>query len=459
MRFMLNGSGRVRFSAPVIRLSGAREITGALKRVLQERVGPQRRVRFSGPVTLFSSGEVTGPLKRTLQGLSVLLVLLVGSSSFAQDDWTLTTADFQSHRVTLAAVGDSGIQVIESGKAATIPLDQFLDLDRTVTTPASPSMIVYLIGGDRLTGMPLGIKDEQLQWKQPLLGEVKLPLKRIVAIAKAGQNPPREDEARTEDVATLANGDTVHGIVGTLTSDSATISANGQDVPVPLSSINVLSFASTGEAKPPPPARGFRVSLADGSAFTGTKIELQKDSLRLTPGTGDARSIPLPSVARIEQINGPVSWLVSRTPTENVQIPYFASQTQPAKMGLSVDGQPIRVGDKTYPHSIGVHSYSRLVYALDPAYKTFRTEYAIDGNLPYANVTIRIKLDAKVVHEQKDVTTNTPLKPVVLELNGAKQLTLEVDYGKTYDVQDRLNWIEPALLKTAPPASTPSTQP
>ena len=51
---------------------------------------------------------------------------------------------------------------------------------------------------------------------------------------------------------------------------------------------------------------------------------------------------------------------------------------------------------------------------------------------------------------------------VVLDLAGAKTLTLEVDYGENYDVQDRFNWIEPALLrsKPAPPASTsPSTQP
>jgi hypothetical protein len=132
-----------------------------------------------------------------------------------------------------------------------------------------------------------------------------------------------------------------------------------------------------------------------------------------------------------------------------VQIPYFSAQTQPAKMGQSVDGDPIHIAEKTYPHSIGAHAYSRLVYALDPAYNTFRTEYAIDGNLPYANVTIRIKLDDKLAHEQKDVTANTPLKPVVLDVTGAKQLTLEVDYGRTYDVQDRVNWIEPALLKSA----------
>jgi hypothetical protein len=397
--------------------------------------------------------------------VSAMLVLGVGLGASAQDDWTLTTADFQTHRVALSSVAQDGIHVVDSGKPKTIPLDQFLDLDRGLAAPTTaPPMIVYLTGGDRLTGTAIGIKDEQLQWKQPLLGELNLSLRKIVAITKAGQPAPRQDEPRTEDVAKLSNGDSVRGIVSALTGDTVTISANGQDVPVPFSTINVLTFASTGGAAQPTAARGFRVSLADGSAFTGQKIDLQKDTLTLTPDTGDARKVPLAAVARIEQINGPVSWLISRAPSENVQIPYFASQTQPAKMGQTIDGQPVRLGDKTFPHSIGAHAYSRLVFPIDPAYKSFRTQYAIDGNLPYANVTVRIKLDDKVVHEQKDVTAGPVHKPVTLDVSGAKQLTLEVDYGKTYDVQDRLNWLEPALLKAAPsssPASaaTPSTAP
>ena len=33
--------------------------------------------------------------------------------------------------------------------------------------------------------------------------------------------------------------------------------------------------------------------------------------------------------------------------------------------------------------------------------------------------------------------------PVILDIAGHKTLTLEVDFGENYDVQDRFNWIEP----------------
>ena len=45
----------------------------------------------------------------------------------------------------------------------------------------------------------------------------------------------------------------------------------------------------------------------------------------------------------------------------------------------------------------------------------------------------------------------------------AKELVLEVDYGQGIDVEDRLNWLEPALLRERPgpepvkPATAPTT--
>jgi len=135
-------------------------------------------------------------------------------------------------------------------------------------------------------------------------------------------------------------------------------------------------------------------------------------------------------------------------------------------MDRTVSGKPIRFGDRTYARGIGVAPLSRISWTVgDKAagqYKAFRTQYAIDGNGPYADVSVRVKLDDKVVYERKDFTAGE-LSPVVLvPLGSAKRLTLEVDFGANYNVQDRFNWIEPALLKasvipTPPPAPPPAT--
>jgi hypothetical protein len=152
----------------------------------------------------------------------------------------------------------------------------------------------------------------------------------------------------------------------------------------------------------------------------------------------------------------------------------FLELSWPARMDRAVDGEPIRFGERTFSRGIGVHSYSRITFPIDPAMRAFRTQYAIAGDWPYANVTVRIKLDSQVAYEKKDVRGGVLASPVLIDLNGhAQTLTLEVDYGQNYDVQDRFNWIEPALLRVkpepppppapapapAPPTSSPTTIP
>ena len=97
-------------------------------------------------------------------------------------------------------------------------------------------------------------------------------------------------------------------------------------------------------------------------------------------------------------------------------------------------------------------------WPIGPRDQTFRTQFAIDGDAPYADVNVRIKLDGQVVHETRDLRAGI-LSPVIwLDVSGAHTLTLEVE-ALNDQVQARLNWIEPALLRfKAPDAqSTQST--
>ncbi len=122
-------------------------------------------------------------------------------------------------------------------------------------------------------------------------------------------------------------------------------------------------------------------------------------------------------------------------------------------MNTNYAGQPIFFKDRQYLRGIGVHSYSRLVFPLDgKSYTAFRTRYAIDPDARggVADVTVRIKLDDKVVHERQHFRAGELSPAVVIDLNGATSLTLEVDFGANMDAEDRLNWIEPALLKVRP---------
>jgi len=389
----------------------------------------------------------------------ILFLFLLSSSAVAQQNrWTLTTADFQTRQVDLVSIDDNGVSVlIKAGEAPQqIRWDSLLALDRALEPkPSNAKFILALTTGDQLRGEPTKIDGDTLTFNAVNLGSMTIPLKQVVAIARQVQNIPAGRDMPAEDLAVLSNGDSVRGIISALADKQITVQVNGTPTPVPLDSIATILFASTNSASQNQ-SRAFRIKLADDSLVTAQSIATNEKQLVLKLTTGDA-TVPLDSVASIEQLNGPVSWLSSRAPSQSIQTPLLAT-TRPAKMDRTVSNTPIRFGDRTYARGIGVAPYSKITWPLDPTqgYKAFRTRYAIDGNSPYADVSIRILLDGKPVHERKSFTSGQLSPVVVVPLGNAKTLTLEIDFGGNYNVQDHLNWIEPALLKTMP--ATPTTR-
>lgn len=387
-----------------------------------------------------------------------LALLLAHFPAFAQSSWTLTTSDFNTGAVNLISLDGAGAKVTDpSGGAAesVIPWQQILQLERTpaaaapanpaTTRPAAAKFTLYLANGDRVSGEAIALEGETLAWSSRAAGRLDVKLKQVSAIVRGSELPPRRD-VRTEDVVSLVNGDTARGLLSAIDATGITVQAEGTPVTLPWDAVRTVALAAVPTGSEAEKERTIRVTLGDGSVLSGSTISMTAD--KATLGAGDAkREVAAATVVAVEQVNGPVAWLSSLPPTESIQTP-FLETVFPARMDRTVVGDPIRFGDRTFSRGMGVHAYSRLAWQLPGGnrYKTFRTQYAIDGDKPYANVTVRVKLDDKVVHETADFVAGKISDVVQIPLAGAKTLTLEVDFGKTYDVQDRFNWIEPALL-------------
>jgi len=391
--------------------------------------------------------------------LTILLFLMsLPSAAIAQSKWTLTSADFQSRQIDLTAIDQAGVHAAAAGDrpAEVKAWADVLSLDRAIEFSAAGKYVVWLTDGDHLRGEPGKIEGEAFVFNASSIGMMSIPLRQIAAITRTTQTAPRERQS--DDVVVLANGDTLHGIVSAFADKQLTVQVNGTATPVPFESVSAIYFASMAPAAATKPARAFRVRLADDSVMTAASVKTDDDQLDITLADASTRDIPFASVAAIEQINGPVSWLSSLPPAENIQTPLLQT-SRPARMDRSVTGKPIRFGERTYTRGIGVAPYSRITWPINPAlgYQAFRTQYAIDGAAPYADVTVRILLDGKAVHESKSFTAGQLSPVIVIPLGSAKTLSLEGDFGANYNVQAHLDWIEPALVKSTP--TTPSTRP
>ncbi|HVT81245.1 MAG TPA: hypothetical protein VHM90_11365, partial [Phycisphaerae bacterium] len=149
----------------------------------------------------------------------MIAALLLPALVLAEENWTLTTADFQSQRVDLQTISDNDITVAgDSADAAArhIGFDKLLLLQR-IDKPApaaAGAFIVNLTGRDAVSGQPIGLDGENLLWMNPPLGKLSLPLKSVTSLHRSGAAESAPTGApQTEDIVKLANGDSVHGII------------------------------------------------------------------------------------------------------------------------------------------------------------------------------------------------------------------------------------------------------
>lgn len=379
-------------------------------------------------------------------------IFLFCPAARADDGWTLTDVTLVPQPVTSITINADTVTAVRPGGSFTLGLDKFVAATRGQATPvALGKLVLHTRDGQRFVGLPVSSTDGTITWSTATLGDRTLPLASVAAIDRVLDAPPAD--VLREDVVTLANHDSVRGVLSAIDSDTITVTVGDAPTPIALANVAALHLATTAAPKATSPR--FIVGLIDGTVIQCSAVSAEASRWTLTVGDN---KIPLTAdqVVRVEYPGGPVRWL-SAMPAHVVYTPYL-TESFPPVMDASVTGGPIRAGGRQYDRGIGVHAKTVLTFDLDGTRKSFRTRYAAEPSLPLVDAIVRIKVDGKTIHEHR--VRGEDLSPVIwADLSGAKTLTLEVDFGPGHATQDRINWIEPALLTTpVPPASQPTTQ-
>ncbi len=388
----------------------------------------------------------TAAIGKMLAGIWIVTLTIAPCAS--ADDWMITSSSFESKTVSLGSIDEKTL----AGKNAdqseySLPLEQFIEASRQIRIEQPKGLALLTANGDRLLGKPLKIDGSNLVWSTNGLGDISIPLEQALGIARGTADRTSFDLSHTEDEIHLTNGDLVKGIVTSIGESSISITPTGaQAVEVPMDSVKELFFTTPPQGRSSQNSCAFVLHLASGAIVSCKSISIANPSVEITLASGAKATIDQQSVAMIEHLGSSLNWLASRKPEKVEYTPYFSGNFPPT-IDKTVTGEPIKLGDTTWHRGIGMHSRTRMTWAIQPADKTFRARYFIDPDLGYADVDVRVFVDDKKVHEQLGVKAGNISQVVSAELSGAKTLTLEVDYGKGYDVQDRVNWVEAAILK------------
>ena len=248
-----------------------------------------------------------------------------------------------------------------------------------------------------------------------------------------------------EDRILLTNGDVLAGFVTSMDGDGIGVDSTLGESRIPHRRVVAVRLAAARPPTQEPPymtvtfRKSGRLTISDLS-WSGNVAEA-----RLFDG-GHVR-IEGERIRRVDVAGGRWEWLSNHRPISFEHTPMLSLHWDYVN-GRNVLGDPMTVAGETFEHGVGVHSRSSLTYDLKGAFGEFVTSFGIDDDSgPFADVSVFILVDGQKRFEKPQVRRGKLHGPVRLDVTRAKRIELIVEFGESGDVQDRLNWVEAALIR------------
>jgi hypothetical protein len=270
------------------------------------------------------------------------------------------------------------------------------------------------------------------------------PAAELEAFEQARANPPagndllmvvREDARRS-----------VPCIVDKVQADGLAVVAEGRALSVPWSQVGWLVLSpAAGRAPAGKPAH--LLELADGTSLRAASLALEDGRLSAQDGPA-SYSIEPARLARIRVAPVAYVYLSDLEPARTEQTP-FLDVSWPPRADRAVAGGPLALKGRAYAKGIGMYGGTRMTFALPDGYSKLYALAGVDdaaGKL--GRVTFRVLLDGRAAFEAGPLSAGGEPAPVVVDLAGARELTLSADFGSPVDASgDFADWAEVRLVR------------
>ncbi len=350
--------------------------------------------------------------------------------------------------------------------AERIPLEDIvratLPAPQAPAAAARPGIIALLPDRSELAGDLASAAEERLRLRNASLGEVELPLDKLLALVfprafptaaasdqfrVAVRTPPQSDTLFTTD------GGSVRGIVESVSAEAVTVKADALGtVAFPMQKVRGLALAQI-DVREAPVRLQVGVVLRDGSTIWGAPADGNEKSLKLETSFG-AFTLPFDAAASLLVAGGRWVMLSEIAPEAIDEKSYVGDRVWHLQRDANVLGGPLKARGVRYQRGLGVHSYSKLTYRLEKRYARFEAlaavdDCAVDENLDtrFGNVVFKVAVDGQERFTSGEVSWNDAPRAVSVDTANAETLSLEVDWGAGFHVRDRADWIEARLLR------------
>lgn len=378
----------------------------------------------------------------------------------------VVTLDGKTRQGTLAELTAEHIAVSAKGKTVRLPVRELMEVSfppaQTPPKTAPAPYAVTLTDGTQILCTQIVLKGNTAEIQSPAFGTLKLPRAALAHIRLAPaeaalsgkwqelcQRKLRKDYVVVNRKTTL---DFLSVVVGEISPEKVSFSFAGMQSSLPRKPplYGVIFARTAAENKPV----FCRVELADGNAVQVSALSWREGKLQGTLPTGTEIGIPLDRLRRLDFSLGKVKYLSDMEPREVEFTPWIDDKWYRQLFRYRRDkthrNRKLQLGKTVYERGLWIHSRTRLVYRLNGEYRRFRAMMGIDYDVAergLGHVNVVIRADGKTLLERSVRGTDPPI-PLDLDVSGARNLEIFVDYGPRDDpTADHLDLCNARLIK------------
>ena len=397
-------------------------------------------------------------------GLRVSRVLLVTLAAFAAagtcfgEEPRVTAVRLDGSKLTgrLAEFGEDAFRIAneqEAGKNLDLRLAEVLSLQFEAQAEAAVALpVLEFANGDRIRAEIVETSDDHLnvRWHDAVL-RVPIEVLRGVIFRRHDVNDGSIElllrDRGPNDIVLLSNGDRLAGQFLNLGGSDLKIDVEGREVLAPRERIAAIFFSP--ELTIAADIAGLRQIVHDGTGWLTVEGLARQRSGLWTGTTAFAERVswPADSVRRVETLGERVVALSSLDP--QIEFTPYLERRWPVRVGRTVTGEPLSIGEQLYATGVGVHSRCRLRYHLAKQFESFHAIAGVatsGGQL--GSVEFAVECDGDEVLRTGPIERSSqPVRITNLDVRSVETMILTVDYGRNGDILDRANWCDAVLVR------------
>lgn len=342
-----------------------------------------------------------------------------------------------------------------------------IEFESRPPVPDEPPAWMLFPNGDRVSVRLLGQEGESLlcRWRSyPVWAPLRVPLEAVAGLmlqpvtSKSARLRLLRDlsgAASNEDVLLLANRDTLSGELLSLTAERCEVRTAFGPVAVETSAVLGAALNPSLVNLPTPEGPSALVRLSDGGwvSLTGLRMEANAE-LQGRTLFGESVRLPLEDVQRIDFFGRRVVSLAALTP-ESADLRPWLSPPRSLRLrpNRNVRGGFLSVRGVESPRGWGLTSDARVTFLLEGQYSAFQSTIGIDDAASGGGAAVfGVELDQRRVYTSPLLTGESdPVEVGPLDVRGAVELTLVVEYGESGDVLDYADWVDAVLIREPAP--------